>query len=99
MIEPDLAELVDDYDGAGECFVLQQAVKQGRLAGTEKAGQHSEGNWLCGGPQVAAGAHFLLASGLLGSDLVAAVLLAAVLLAAVLLAVALLAAVLVAAVL
>src|SRR5262245_1932905 len=60
MIEPDLAELVDDDDGAGESFVLQQTVQQRRLAGTEEAGQHREGNGLGGCPQVAsvAGTHF-----------------------------------------
>src|SRR5262245_21855549 len=70
MIQPDLAELVDDDDGAGERFVLQQAVEQRGLAGAEEAGQHSEGNGLGGLAQVGsvAGAHFFLAS-VLGSSL------------------------------
>src|SRR5262247_235236 len=76
MIQPDLAELVDDDDGAGERFVLQQTVEQRGLAGAEEAGQHSEGNGLGGLAQVGsvAGAHFFLASVLgsgLASDLVA----------------------------
>src|SRR5262245_25655807 len=70
MVEPDLAELVDDDDGAGERFVLQQAVEQRGLAGAEEAGQHGEGNGLGGLAQVGsvAGAPFFWAS-VLGSSL------------------------------
>src|SRR5262245_12821559 len=70
MIQADLAELIDDDDGAGERFVLQQAVEQRGLAGAEEASQHSEGNGLSGLAQVGsvAGAHFFLAS-VLGSSL------------------------------
>ncbi len=62
MIEPDLAELVDDHDRAGERLILQQAVEERRLAGAEEAGEHGEGNGLGGLAQVVAGAHFFLAS-------------------------------------
>src|SRR5215470_10385688 len=78
MIEPDLTELVDDDDGAGERLVLQQAVEKRGLAGAEEAGQHSKGNGLGGCPQVAgvAGAHFFWGS-VFASFVFALVLLAA----------------------
>jgi hypothetical protein len=44
MIEPGLAELVDDHGGLGQRRVVDQAVEQRGLAGAEKAGQHGEGN-------------------------------------------------------
>jgi hypothetical protein len=44
MIEPDLAELVDDHGGLGQRRVVDQAVEQRGLAGAEKAGQHGERN-------------------------------------------------------
>ena len=44
MVEPDLAELVDDDGGAGERGIVHQAVEQRGLAGAEEAGQHGERN-------------------------------------------------------
>ena len=71
VVEPDLAELVDDHGRAGERCVLQQAVEQRGLAGAEEAGEHGERNGLGG---LRAGAvrrarSFLLAS-VLGLSLV-----------------------------
>src|SRR5262249_30195183 len=62
MIEPDLAELVDDHDRAGERCILQQAVEQCSLAGTQEAGEHGEGDRLGGLSQVVARAHFFWVS-------------------------------------
>src|SRR5205814_10571685 len=42
MIEPDVAELVDDDRRAAEHFILQQAIEQRGLPGAEEAGQHRE---------------------------------------------------------
>ena len=42
MVEPDLAELVDDDDRVGERRVLEQAVQQRRLARAEEAGEDGE---------------------------------------------------------
>src|SRR5947209_4253898 len=68
MIEPDLAELVDDHDRAGERFILQQAVEERGLAGAQEASEHGKWNRLRGLAQVVAGSHFFLAS-VLGSVL------------------------------
>ncbi len=40
MVEPDLAELIDDDGGAREFRLAQQAAEQGRLAAAEEAGEH-----------------------------------------------------------
>src|SRR3954453_2170105 len=45
MVKSDLAEFIDDDDGIGERRVLQQAIEQRGLAGTEKTGEHSKRNW------------------------------------------------------
>ena len=42
VVEPDLAELVDDHRGLGERRVAQQTVEQRGLAGAEEAGQHGQ---------------------------------------------------------
>ena len=44
MVEPDLAELVDDHGGARERRVAQQAREQRRLAAAEEAGDHRDRN-------------------------------------------------------
>src|SRR5262245_34719739 len=44
MVEPDLAELVDDDRGAPECGIAQEAIEQRRLAGAQEPGQHGERN-------------------------------------------------------
>src|SRR5262249_48078621 len=44
MIEPDLAELVDDDRGLGERWIGDQSIEQRGLAGAEEAGQHGEWN-------------------------------------------------------
>src|SRR4030095_14001509 len=58
-----------EHDGSAQRSALQQAIQQRRVARAEEAGQDGKGNGLCGGPQIAAGAHFFLASVLLGSGL------------------------------
>ena len=42
MVEPDVAELVDQNGGAGERGVGQQPVEQRGLAGAEEAGKHGQ---------------------------------------------------------
>ena len=49
VVEPDLAELVDDHRGVGELRPAQQLVQQGGLAAAQKAGQHRDRNALLGG--------------------------------------------------
>ena len=49
MVEPDLAELVDDHRGVGELRPAQQLVQQRGLAAAQEARQHRDGNALFGG--------------------------------------------------
>ena len=49
MIEPDLAELVDDHRGVGELGPAQELVQQRGLAAAQEARQHGDGNALFGG--------------------------------------------------
>jgi hypothetical protein len=42
MVDPDLAELVDDDGRLRERRILQQSVEQRGLAGAEEPGQHGE---------------------------------------------------------
>src|SRR5262245_14796202 len=44
MVEPDLAELVNDDRRLRECRILQQAVEQRGLAGAQKAREHGKWN-------------------------------------------------------
>ncbi len=43
MIEPDLAEFVDQDDGSRQRGILQRTIEQGRLAGPEEAGDDCHG--------------------------------------------------------
>ena len=44
VIEPDLAELVDDHQGAVHVGLADQTIEQGGLAAAEKAGQQGDGD-------------------------------------------------------
>jgi hypothetical protein len=43
VVDPDLAEFVDDDRSVAEHRVLEQAVEQSGLAGAEEAGDHRDG--------------------------------------------------------
>ncbi len=44
MVDGDIAELVDDDGRVGKRRILQQPVEQRRLAGTQKTGEHRNGD-------------------------------------------------------
>ena len=47
VVEPDLAELVDDDGGARELRLAQQMAQQRGLAAAEEAGEHRDGDRVC----------------------------------------------------
>jgi hypothetical protein len=48
VIDPDIAELVDDDGGVGEKRILQQEIQQRSFAGAKEAGEDRDGNGVIG---------------------------------------------------